>query len=75
MHNLVKFITDEDGEPMAPLWHYPFVSGASNVGLCNGQVFGYGEGVAKFEVKTVKRGGITCPECLAIIKSFKKIKL
>ena len=75
MHNLVKFITDEDGEPMPPLWHYPVVSGGSNVGLCNGQVFGEGEGNAKFEVKTVQRGGITCPDCLYMIKAFKKVKL
>jgi len=75
MHNLVKFITDDDGEPMPPLWHYPLVIGDANRALCNGHVFGEGESGAKYEVKQVQRGGITCPECLKIIKMFKRIKL
>lgn len=75
MHLLVKFITDDDGEPMAPLWHFPMSIGDANRAICNGHVFGEGESRAKFKIKTVQRGGITCPECLAIIRSFKKVKL
>lgn len=74
-HNLVKFITDDDGESMAPLWHFPIVVGASNVAICNGHVFGYGESSATYETKVVQRGGITCDHCKHIIKSLKKVKL
>lgn len=75
MHNLVKILTDEDGEPMPPVWHYPFNNGDADRVLCSGQVFGDGEGTATFEIKQVQRGGITCEECLKLIKAFKKVKL
>jgi hypothetical protein len=75
MHNLVKFITDDDGEPMDPLWHFPVCFDGSDRAICNGLVFGEGEGRAKFQVKQVKKGGITCPRCLEIIKMLKKVKL
>lgn len=74
-HNLVKLITDEDGEKMHPVWHFPFNTGDGNRVLCSGQVFGEGEGLATFETKIVQRGGITCQQCLNIIKSFKKVRL
>lgn len=74
-HNLVKLITDDDGEPMEPVWHFPYVAGGSNVALCNGVAFGSGQSSAKFKTKIVQRGGITCPQCLDMIKAFKKVKL
>lgn len=74
-HNLVKFNTDEDGEKMESLWHYPIALDGSNRAICNGLVFGQGEGSSTYEIKTVQRGGITCPQCLAIIQAFKKVKL
>jgi hypothetical protein len=74
-HNLVKLITDEDGAPMPPVWHFPIALDGSNRAICNGQVFGEGEGAAQFKTKIVQRGGITCPYCLSIIKSLKKVKL
>jgi hypothetical protein len=74
-HNLVKFITDDDGAPMEPLWHFPMAIGDANRAICSGHVFGEGESEAKYQVKIVQRGGITCPECLSIIRSFKKVKL
>lgn len=74
-HNLVKIITDEDGEPVKPLWHFPLALDGSNRCICDGQVFGEGEGAATFKTKIVQRGGITCPACLDIIKSLKKVKL
>jgi hypothetical protein len=74
-HNLVKFITDDDGETMEPLWHFPMCVGDANRALCNGHVFGEGESSAKFAVKIVQRGGISCPVCLSILKALKKVKL
>lgn len=74
-HNLVKILTNEDGDAEQPYWHYPIVQGGSNTVLCTGQAFGEGEGVATFETKIRARGGITCPACLQIIKSFKRVQL
>jgi hypothetical protein len=75
MNNLVKIITDEDGSPVEPLWHLASFGGGSPVVLCDGQVFGYGEGDAVFEEKTMRRGGITCPCCIDHIKLMKAVKL
>lgn len=74
MNYLVKMITDEDGEEQEPLWHF-VTSEDSERCFCDGQCFGHGEGAATFETKTVKRGGITCPRCLELIKLIKSIKL
>lgn len=75
-HNLVKLLTDDDGVRIDnPKWHYPIGIADTNMLLCNGHVFGYGESIAEFKVKTVQRGGITCEQCLAMIKAFKKVKL
>jgi hypothetical protein len=73
---LVKFLTDEDGmtHPSKD-WHYVHITGGSDSALCTGEVFGYGEGAATYRAKDVARGGITCPDCLAIIKKIKDIKL
>lgn len=75
MNYLVKITHDEDGYKIDnPQWCYVFNLGDAPRALCSGQVFGFGEGSAKFRVKTVERG-ITCPECRNIIKHFKDVKL
>lgn len=43
--------------------------------LCSGFVFGRGASAMKYELKKVKRGGITCYECLRLIKAYKAVKL
>jgi len=76
MNELVKIITDEDGVFQEnSKWCYVHEPDSAPRALCTGQCFGYGEGVAKYKTKLVKRGGITCEQCLKIIKNFKKIKL
>jgi len=75
-HNLVKLITDDDGMKIDnPQWHFPLNIGGANRILCNGHVFGYGESIAEFKLKTVKRGGLTCEDCKKILKAFKQFKL
>ena len=73
-HELVKFYTDEDGEPMLPYWHFVQNIDARR-SLCGGLVFGYGEGSAEYVTKVRDRGGITCPACLGMIKQLKTVRL
>jgi hypothetical protein len=76
MNTLVKFITDEDGdEHTSKDWHYVIDSSGSDMALCTSEVFGSGEGAAEFKTKTTKKGGITCEDCLVIIKQVKSIKI
>lgn len=72
---LVKIITDEDGNPRALDWHLVIDSGGSPQALCSGEVFGEGEGAATYEIKHRKRGGITCEECLKRIAEIKAVRL
>lgn len=76
MHTLVQLITDDDGDLTHDnSWHWIMdLDGADRL-LCNGHVFGEGESNAKYKLKNVKKGGITCGKCLSIIKEIKSIKL
>ena len=76
MNYLVKVTRDEDGiaQPAAK-WHLMIVGAGSPMAACTGEVVGYGEGRAEYEKKKRAVGGITCPECLALIKWYKAIKL
>ena len=73
MEYVVRFDTNEDGdeEERSDLWHYVFNLPEPRA-FCSGQVFGYGESAIEYEAK---RGKITCPECIAMIKEIKKVKL
>lgn len=76
MNNLIKLINDEDGEPGDGLWHLvQQAGGGEDTILCTGEVYGYGEGDAVAELKTVKRGGIECRKCMRIIKEIKAVRL
>ena len=73
---LVKILTDEDGDKIdKPVWCYVIQTDGSPRTFCGGQVFGFGEGYATFELKEVAKGGITCENCLHLIKTIKAIKL
>ncbi len=75
-HLVVKILANEDGEQeIDPKWHLVTIGGGSEMALCTGEVFGYGEGSAVYEKKKVERGGITCETCLQMLKLYKSIKL
>lgn len=79
MHELVKLYINDDEDLIAEedqVWCLvdPNAMDAPRT-MCNGEVFGYGEGAADGPTKTVKRGGITCPDCLVKIKRIKSLKL
>lgn len=76
MNHLVKLLTDDDGAKYPnKKWHYVVRWDGSSRTLCTGECFGIGEGRATFDTKDVEKGGITCEECMEIIKEMKAIKL
>jgi hypothetical protein len=76
MHRVVKITKDNWGSKrLNPKWHLAVNDAATDRTLCDGEAFGYGDSAAEYEEKKVERGGITCEDCLAEIKWFKKIKL
>ena len=75
MHTVVKITRDENGEDPDRGWCLVSNSGGSAVAFCTGEAYGFGEGDAEGDVKTLKRGGITCPDCLEEIKIIKSVRL
>lgn len=77
MNVLVKILVDDDGvEIDNPVWHLVDPTNhQGNAPLCTAEFFGGGESAVIFEAKRVKRGGITCPQCIEKIKTIKAIKL
>lgn len=75
---LVRILIDDSGHPheLAAYWHLvdPCNAGGPAT-LCTGEYFGFGESACEFDLKEVKRGGITCPQCLADLKTYKAVKL
>jgi len=75
-YDVVKIISDEDGDAVDnPKWCLVTNDGYSPSTLCGGQVFGMGEGEAKYKEKTVDRKGVTCPSCKDIIISIQQVIL
>lgn len=77
-NTLVQILVDDDGnEPNHPEdWHLTDPcnwQGAAT--LCTGEFYGVGESVCVYKEKQVVRGGITCANCLKMIKKYKSIKL
>jgi len=76
MNSLVKILSDDNGEPRdldKQFWHLvdPCNLGGSAT-LCEREYFGYGESRCEYEES---KGSITCPNCIAMIKVYKKVKL
>lgn len=70
---IVKITVNDDGEKVRnPKWHYAFNTGSGDQALCTGEYYGFGESGCEYKLS---RGKITCPDCVAIIKEIKKIKL
>lgn len=75
MNHLVKILTDEYGEKEdSPKWCLS-VFNTGNMAFCSGQFYGFGESKVEYEIKQVKRGGITCERCISKIKDIKSVKL
>lgn len=77
MNHLVKLVQDEDGpiHDEDRCWCLIHNQGGSPATLCSGQVYGDGEGNARGVEKRVKRGGLTCEDCIAAIEQIKAYRL
>jgi hypothetical protein len=76
VNQLVKLLTHDDGDPADnDDWHLSVVRAGSTALLCTGEFYGYGEGGATAETKSVLKGGITCPDCLRDIREIKAVRL
>jgi len=76
MHELVKLLTDDDREVYHnPQWHIIDDFGSDPATLCTGEYFGEGQSECTYELKVVKRGGVTCQACLAKAKWLKSFRL
>lgn len=76
-NNLVMLTVTEDGEEISiekRKWCLSVNHGSNWEIACCNQILDT-EVDAKWEKKSVQRGGITCPKCLEIIKFYKSIKL
>ena len=76
-HTLVKVIKTDDGEKVNTTdqtWCATAFGGNTTRTLCTGEAID-GSSDVEVETKTVKRGGITCEECLDAIKHYKAIRL
>lgn len=71
MPEIVKILIDEDGLKPDQVWHVVDPFGDSKRVLCDGMVFGEGEGSAVFQTKIVKYGGIQCASCKEMVEYFK----
>ncbi|KIC42206.1 hypothetical protein RA27_02080 [Ruegeria sp. ANG-R] len=75
---LCKLIRDDDGDCIPDdeqVWCLvtPYADGDQR--FCTAEYFGDGEGNAVAKTKRVKRGGITCPQCISHIKLIKAVRL
>lgn len=72
MNTLIKIIENTDGDKQEPVWHLFFHQGGGDKSVfCTGEFVD----LCIYKTKTVKRGGITCQDCLRKIKEIKAIQL
>lgn len=70
---VVKILTDHYGiKRERPVWCYIQKIASGHATLCGAEYFGYGDSGTKYETK---KGKITCPRCIEIIKEMKAVKL
>lgn len=71
-----KYMGDENPDDWGDGgWHLIIFNEDDPRIFCSGIVFLDGSTTVEYETKEVKRGGITCPDCLKKIKNIKAVKL
>jgi len=76
MNYLVKILSNDDGEKYDnPKWCLIMSDGGGLHTLCRGEFFGLGESNCEYKTKSTNKGGVTCPNCIDIIKTIKAVNL
>lgn len=76
MNHLVKILSDDSGEKRDnPVWCLSHEITGGNATLCGGEFYGEGESGCDYKIKSTEKGGITCEDCLRIIRKIKSVKL
>lgn len=76
MPHIVKILTDDSGEKrFRPVWCLVTIQAGGHATFCGGEYFGEGESGCEYKEKITVKGGITCDECLKLIRYIKSIKL
>ena len=78
MNQLVQIHINDDGDETNYPHRWHLVDPCNRQGrasLCTSEFFGIGESACEFTEKESLRGGIDCPDCLKIIRAYKKVKL
>ena len=65
----------DDVDDLDAGWHAVSANHGDMQILCSGFFFGCGASGIEYQLKERKRGGITCCECLRLIKAYKAVKL
>lgn len=77
MNDLVKVLTNDDGDAQEDNG-WCLVDPCNSQGparLCTQEFFGLGESNCAFKTRSVNKGGVTCPECLQILRTYKAVRL
>ncbi len=65
----------EDNKINNPVWCLVIESCGDKATFCKNEYFGEGQSSCKFELKTVTKDGVTCPDCLKMISNIKSINI
>lgn len=74
-HRLIKIIEPDsftDESIVDGYWHLLSMNYGDPNCFCNGVFLNDG---MVYQEKTIKRGGITCPDCLMLVRAYKSVKL
>jgi hypothetical protein len=77
-HKIVKLTMDDDRVEIPKeeqVWHLGTTATGDPIVLCSGEFYGEGQSSCEFKEKVVEYGGITCKNCLELLKEYKSIKL
>lgn len=80
--NIVKLTTVDDWQSKEsarhidkPVWCLVVESCGDNATFCKNEYFGEGQSSCNYELKTVTKNGVTCPDCLKMISKIKSINI
>ena len=76
IYHIVKILSGDDYEEKEnPVWCLVSDICGDRATFCSNEYFGFGVSSCKYEIKTVNKNGVTCPDCLEKIKKIKSLNI